>query len=212
VPPHWEDALRRARDGDPLFMGNAIAFWDSEKPSLWTTAFLEDDPSSRYIGDLTRSLSVSDPLLRMINVELKNRLPELLLMRVDKMSMAHSIETRVPYLDEDLVTFALTIPSHLKYKNGEPKSILKKAAEGILPDETIYRRKWGFCGSATNMLSDTLIGYARAKIMRSPLVAERFRRETLEKLFDRHRRQKRFNSFKIWNLLNLVLWYECWFL
>jgi asparagine synthase (glutamine-hydrolysing) len=119
----------------------------------------------------------------MINVELKNRLPELLLMRVDKMSMAHSIETRVPYLDEDLVEFALTIPSNLKIRNGVTKYILKKAAQGIIPDEIIYRKKWGFCGSATNMLGDRL----------------------------RHRRHKRFNSFKIWNLLNLVLWHDCWF-
>jgi asparagine synthase (glutamine-hydrolysing) len=211
VPPYWEDTLRRACDEDPLFMGNAIAFWDSEKPRLLTTAYLTDDLSSRYIGDLTRSLSVSDPLLLMINVELKNRLPELLLMRVDKMSMAHSIETRVPYLDEDLVQFALMIPSHLKYKNGETKYILKKAAEGIIPDEIIYRRKWGFCGSATNMLTSRLVDFARERIMQSPLTRERFDLRAVAKLFELHRSQRRFNSFKIWNLLNLVLWYECWF-
>ncbi len=211
VPPHWEDVLRRARDGDPLFMGNAIAFWDSEKSSLAASAILTDDPSSRYIGDLTRTLSVSDPLLRMINIELKNRLPELLLMRVDKMSMAHSIETRVPYLDEDVVAFALTVPSHLKYKDGEAKYILKKAAEGIIPNEIIYRKKWGFCGSATNMLTGRLVDFARERIMKSPLSRERFNLQAVTKLFELHRNHRRFNSFKIWNLLNLVLWHECWF-
>ncbi|MHB8481563.1 MAG: asparagine synthase (glutamine-hydrolyzing) [Nitrospiria bacterium] len=210
VSAEKEDALRRAREGSPLFMGNAIAFWDSEKGRLLKKPFLKDS-SSRYIEGLTRSLPISDPLLSIINVELKNRLPELLLMRVDKMSMANSIEIRVPFLDEDLVEFALTLPSSLKFKNGETKYLLKKAAEGILPDEIIYRKKWGFCGSATNMLSEKLVSYALRRIMESPLIAERFNREYIECLFKNHQEQKRFNSFKIWNLLNLVLWHSRWF-
>jgi len=211
VSPEWRDALRRAADGDPLFLGNAIAFWDAEKSELIKKPFQIDPPSSRYIGALIKTLSVSDPLLQIINVELHNRLPELLLMRVDKMSMAHSIETRVPFLDEDLVTFALKIPSALKLKHGETKYILKKAAEGILPNEIIYRSKWGFCGSATNMLTETLVSYAYERIMESPLIRERFNLHAVTRLFERHRNQPRFNSFKIWNLLNLVLWHACWF-
>ena len=156
-------------------------------------------------------LHIADPLLRIINIELKNRLPELLLMRVDKMSMAQSIETRVPFLDEDLVEFALQIPSALKYKHGETKYILKKAAEGIIPDDIIYRKKMGFCGSATSMLSDRLIQYSREVILSSPLTTELFNRPFIEQLFANHEHQKRFNSMKIWNLLNLVLWYDCWF-
>jgi asparagine synthase (glutamine-hydrolysing) len=156
-------------------------------------------------------LNIADPLLRIINIELKNRLPELLLMRVDKMSMAQSIETRVPFLDVDLVEFALQIPSQLKFRKGETKYILKKAAEGILPDDIIYRQKMGFCGSATSMLSDKLTKFARETVLSSTLAAELFNRPYLEQLFANHEAQKRFNSFKIWNLLNLVLWHNCWF-
>jgi asparagine synthase (glutamine-hydrolysing) len=206
-----QDALRRASQMDPLFMGNAIAFWDCEKTELLKPSFLPSRTSSRSIRDLEVSLGIQDPLLRIIQVELKNRLPELLLMRVDKMSMANSIETRVPFLDEDLVAFALTIPSSLKFKNGQPKYILKQAARGLIPDAIIDRKKWGFCGSATNMLSGRLAEYSRARILDSPLIAERFNRAAVENLFLSYRQQKRFNSFKIWNLLNLVLWHECWF-
>lgn len=209
-PPRIEDALRRACELSPLFIGNAIAFWDCEKERLFKRPFSKIS-SSNYIKDLTESLNIDDLLLRIINVELKNRLPELLLMRVDKMSMANSIETRVPFLDEDLVEFALKIPSDLKFKNGESKYILKKAAEGIIPDEIIYRKKWGFCGSATSMLSENIIAYAREKIFNSPLTHELFEQEYIEKIFQKRKRQKRFNNLKIWNLLNLVLWYECWF-
>lgn len=206
-----QDALRRASHGDPLFLGNAIAFWDCEKTEMLKPPFLPPSTSSGYIRDLEASLGIQDPLLRIIQVELKNRLPELLLMRVDKMSMANSIETRVPFLDEDLVSFALTIPSSLKFKNGQPKYILKQAARGLIPDAIIDRKKWGFCGSATNMLSDKLVEYARTRIFSSPLIHERFHRGFVEALFRSHRDRKRFNSFKIWNLLNLVLWHECWF-
>jgi asparagine synthase (glutamine-hydrolysing) len=157
------------------------------------------------------SLDVSDSLASIIQVELKKRLPELLLMKVDKMSMANSIETRVPFLDEDLVEFALRIPSHLKGRNGEPKYILKKAAEGTIPHETIYRKKWGFCGSATNMVGGRIVSYAQDKILSSPLTSELLDKTYIENLFESHKKQRRFNSSKIWNLLNLVLWHECWF-
>ncbi|HMW84967.1 MAG TPA: asparagine synthase (glutamine-hydrolyzing) [Nitrospira sp.] len=206
-----QDALRRAMLGDPLFLGNAIAFWDNEKAGLLHQAFLPRHTSSEYIRNLGGSLGIDDSLLKIIHVELKNRLPELLLMRVDKMSMANSIETRVPFLDEDVVSFALTIPSALKYKQNQPKYILRQAARGIIPDSIIDRKKWGFCGSATNMLSTRLTDYARSRILDSPLMHERFDRNAIEVIFIALRQQKRFNSFKIWNLLNLVLWYERWF-
>ena len=80
----------------------------------------------------------------MIYLELKQRLPELLLMRVDKMTMATSVEGRVPFLDHAHVEFAFQVASGLKYKNGVTKYILKKACEGILPNDVIYRKKVGF--------------------------------------------------------------------
>ncbi len=207
IASHLDDALRRAMHNETLFMGNAMAFWDNEKAQLFKQA-PEIETSSQYINQITNDLNITDPLLRIINIELKNRLPELLLMRVDKMSMAHSIETRVPFLDEDLVEFALKIPSALKFKNRETKYILKKAAEGIIPMDIIYRKKWGFCGSATNMLTDKMVSYAYDNIMSSKLTTDMFNKKYIEDIFKQHKKQSRFNSFKIWNLLNLVLWHE----
>ncbi len=93
-------------------------------------------------------------------MELKHRLPEFLLIRVDKIGMANSIEPRVPFLDYRIVELAFNIPYELKIKNGIHKYILKKAAENILPDEVIYRKKIGFCGSTTQMLSPKLKSFA----------------------------------------------------
>jgi asparagine synthase (glutamine-hydrolysing) len=204
-----EDALRRASTGAPLFMGQALAFWDAEKKKLFKDT-ASRRPSSEFIRELDGALA-GDPLRRIASIEMRNRLPELLLTRTDKMSMANSIEVRVPFLDRDLVEFALRIPSGFKIKNRVGKSILKKAAEGIIPHEIIYRRKQGFCGSATNILSPRLTDYARERIMSSRLASQLFNRGYIERLFEKHAKKKRFNSFKIWNLLNLVLWHECWF-
>ena len=210
VRPELADVLRRAEADEPLFLGNAIAFWDSEKERLLLGGRGTFSTSGKWAAELMNGLPTGDPLQRIIHLELKNRLPELLLMRVDKMSMAHSIETRVPFLDEDVVEFALSIPSTMKCRDGVYKYILKEAARGLVPDDIIDRKKWGFCGSATNMVTSRLAAFAQERVLKSPLIRERFDIDEVNRLFDRHRNQARFNSFKIWNLLNLVLWHECW--
>ena len=85
----------------------------------------------------------------MLYLELKQRLPELLLMRTDKMAMATSIEARVPFLDYKLVEFMLHVPMNLKFKNNTTKYLLKKIARGILPDAVIDRKKVGFAAPTT---------------------------------------------------------------
>ncbi|NWF56882.1 MAG: asparagine synthase (glutamine-hydrolyzing) [Syntrophaceae bacterium] len=204
------DALRRASRVEPLFLGNAVAFWDWEKQRLLQDG-ASPQSSSSFVKALRNGFRSDHALPGMILLELRNRLPELLLMRVDKMSMAASIETRVPFLDEDLVQFALQIPPGLKQKNGLNKYILKKAAEGILSKEIIYRKKWGFCGSATNILTDPIRQYARQRILGSSIIRDLFNQEYIHRIFNNHQSQRRFNSFKIWNLLNLVLWHDRWF-
>jgi asparagine synthase (glutamine-hydrolysing) len=205
------DAGRRALDGHPLFLGNAIAFWDCEKQGLLKEPPPSEWYASRLIHELEQTSRAEDSLLRMINVELRNRLPELLLMRVDKVTMANSIEARVPFLDEDVVEFALRLPSSLKFKNGIAKYILKKAAEGLLSPQVIYRKKWGFCGSATTIVTPELAAHAREVVLASPLIGALLHRPRVEELFRQHGLQPRFNSFKIWNLLNLALWHATWF-
>jgi asparagine synthase (glutamine-hydrolysing) len=208
--PAIHDAGRRAAQGDPLFIGNAVAFWDSEKNFLLKEPPPSDWSASRLIREMGESLGIRDPLLLITNVELKNRLPELLLMRVDKITMANSIEVRVPFLDEDLVEFALSIPASLKIKNGTAKYVLKKAAEGLIPNEVIYRKKVGFCGSATNMLTNALATYAQDVVMDSAIIKDLFRRSYVEEIFKLRRTRPGLNSFKIWSLLNLALWHNTW--
>src|SRR5207237_1105577 len=81
---------------------------------------------------------------RMTYLELKLRLPELLLMRVDKITMATSVEARVPFLDHHLIEYAMNLPRDLKVKGRTGKHILKRALESVLPPDVLYQPKRGF--------------------------------------------------------------------
>lgn len=148
----------------------------------------------------------ADFLKTMIYLELKHRLPELLLMRVDKMAMAVGVEGRVPFLDHTLVEFALQIPQELKYKNGQTKYILKKACEGILPHDVIYRKKIGFAAPTTrwfkqgryfpSLLKDLLHDdNGLCEYINVPFV-ERMLKDTKERDVD--------YSYQLWALQNLL--------
>ncbi|HET6315788.1 MAG TPA: asparagine synthase (glutamine-hydrolyzing), partial [Chloroflexota bacterium] len=207
------DVLERAgRDGE-LYWGGAIAFYDAHKRVLLG----EDDVSGKravkaLYADVDRAVPSASQLDRMIGIELRQRLPELLLMRVDKVTMGSSIEARVPYLDHKLVEFALAIPAEVKYRGGVTKWVLKRVAERVgLERELIYRPKRGFCGSASNMLSPTLLQHAEADILGSPLAHERFNLAYVRGMLAEQRSGRADHQFRLWNLWNLVAWHARWF-
>lgn len=151
-----------------LFWGGAIAFNEHHKNLLYnqklynkkTDPFFDPIVEQIYPGiqqnfdsfsivnyHLTKLKQIdptADFCKKMLYLELKQRLPELLLMRADKMSMAQGLEAREPFLDHNLVEFMLNVPAHIKFKNNTTKYLLKKICRGILPDEIIDRKKVGF--------------------------------------------------------------------
>jgi asparagine synthase (glutamine-hydrolysing) len=145
------EALRRAFSNRPVFWGGAEVFSDSQKQRFLSPRLRKKfaDFSSwealRPIYQRFRDKAwEKSPLNWMTYLDLNLRLPELLLMRVDKMSMAVSLEARVPFLDHKFVELAMSIPQAVKTKNGVLKYILKKTVRGVIPDELIDRKKQGF--------------------------------------------------------------------
>jgi asparagine synthase (glutamine-hydrolysing) len=116
----------------------------------------------------------------------------------------------VPYLDHKLVELALAIPGEVKYRDGVTKWVLKQVAlrAGLDPG-LVSRRKRGFCGSASNMLSPWLLAQAEAAILESPLARERFDLGYVRRLFAEHRARRADHAFRIWTLWNLVEWQRC---
>ena len=215
------DYARRSLYQEPTFYSGAVSFTEEQKAELCTTPFLHDSHSSARISkayfkrfeSLSTPSESADVLRKMIYAEFKNRLPELLLMRVDKMSMAVSIEARVPFLDHRLVEFAIQIPESLKIKHGVPKYILKKAAEGIIPNNIIYRRKQGFAAPAIEWLRNgKLSPIAEDLVLSSGLIKENlFRKKFIKRLFEEHRSGKANRGQQLWSLLVVSLWYDRFF-
>jgi len=116
-----------------------------------------------YYKEIRERRPEADFLQQMSYVELSNRLPELLLMRVDKFSMAHSLEARAPFLDHELVSYALSLPQRSKIQGHTTKKVLKQAVAGILPDEVINRKKQGFRVPLPEWLSGPLAGWAEER-------------------------------------------------
>jgi asparagine synthase (glutamine-hydrolysing) len=215
------DLLRRFAAGEELFWSGAFIFDETSKQQLYRRSALQrinsgHQPSSHEIvqEDVRRLLAKkpqADQLEQMIYQELKLRLAELLLMRVDKITMASSLEARVPFLDHKLVEFAMTIPRGMKYRNGESKWILKEALRGVIPDQVLRRKKQGFGVPINEWMMQGLGGFVEESLMNSTLrKRDLFDYGFIKRLLDEHRTGRVNYSFSLWNLFNLSLWHDQW--
>jgi asparagine synthase (glutamine-hydrolysing) len=219
------DLLRRLGEGEELFWSGTFVFDEVNKQQLLTPEARSRLRGNGGTGNTFSSYSVvradldrlltskpdADQLDRMIYQELKLRLAELLLMRVDKMTMATSVEARVPFLDHKLVEFAMSIPSELKYHEGETKYILKRALKGIIPDRVLQRPKQGFGVPINEWMLDRLGGFVENTLFNSALRGRKlFDYGFVRRLFNEHRSGRANYAFFLWSLLNLSLWYDQW--
>ena len=145
-------------------------------------------------------------LEQMLYADQKTYLVELL-MKQDQMSMASSLESRVPFLDHQFVEFSTTIPDRLKIRGKQQKYILKKAVEDLIPKEVVYRRKMGFPTPLRQWLreprSEALL---QALTRKDGLLAAYLDRKAVETHLDRHRNGSLDATEQIWRLLNLQIW------
>ncbi len=148
-----------------------------------------------------------DFLSQLAYFDTKRYLPEDLLMKPDKMCMAHSIEARVPYLDYRLVEYAFTIPSNLKLRNGTAKYILKKALKGYLPKETIFRKKQPFQMPLGQWLSKELRDVFR-NLLSERINSKLFNKDFVEKIFDNYNSSKLYYGRQLWSLGIFNIWHK----
>ena len=143
---------------------------------------------------------------RMLYADCKTYLVELL-MKQDQMSMAASIESRVPFLDHHFVGFAMGMPDQMKIRGREQKYVLKKAVAGLLPDEIIYRKKMGFPTPLREWFrdaaSDALLG---SLIAPDAFISRWVYREEVKSLIEQHRSGFHDATDRLWRLLNLEIW------
>jgi asparagine synthase (glutamine-hydrolysing) len=205
---------RRFGADEPMFWGAAVVFDEEMKAALLSSDTVRAnntiDLVRKYLAEYERHAG-GDFLSRMIYLELKLRLPELLLMRVDKVTMANSIETRVPFLDHHLVEFAASIPSKYKVHGNIGKYILKQALEPILPHDILYAKKRGFGAPIREWFRSGLASKIDEHVLSGPLARrELFDPKYVRRLVTEHASGKKDWSFHLWGLLNLGIWYESW--
>ena len=216
VPPEVRRAVRDWIATSPLLgaglrrkLRHTVLGRDLDFQSLFLDnfycAFEGGGGSVEYMHHWNRPAGAS-PLERTLYADQKTYLVELL-MKQDQMSMAASIESRVPFLDHTLVEFAARIPDRLKICAREQKHILKAAVSDLLPRAIVHRRKMGFPTPLAQWLRDPRAEplYAR---LRSPdgLLAAHLELRQVDALIERHRSGREDATDRIWRLLNLQLW------
>jgi asparagine synthase (glutamine-hydrolysing) len=203
------DHVWRAAMGVPVFWGGAIAFTETQKRKLLSPRLREKfagRSSWEALAPIRERFERNGPaesdLAWMSYVDLNMRLPELLLMRVDKMSMGVSLEGRVPFLDHKFVEFAMGIPERLKTKDGVLKYILKKAVRGVIPDELIDRPKQGFGVPVYEWFFGELGERTRQELDDFCGMTDFLDRDAVVQLIDEG------NGPQVWYLLNFALWWK----
>ena len=159
--------------------------------------------------EVMTEVATRDLLTQMLYLETRVYLPGHNLNYTDKMSMAASVEVRVPFLDNDLVDFAFALPGSLKVRGLQGKYILKRALEGILPREIITRRKTGFAAPIRGWLANDLEDMV-ADLLSPGRTARRglFDAKAVSALLAEQRTGQSDHSYSIWALLNLELWMQ----
>jgi asparagine synthase (glutamine-hydrolysing) len=154
----------------------------------------------------------ADIASRVIYIDLKIRIAELLLMRVDKVTMSLGLEARVPFLDYHLAEYLMTVPMRLKLKGWNAKYLLKRAVADLLPPAILQRPKKPFAAPVGRWIRDGLSDFAHEVIFHSGLrKLGLFRYTAVEQMLAEHCSGRRNHDVRLWNLMNLSAWYDRFF-
>jgi asparagine synthase (glutamine-hydrolysing) len=168
---------------------------------------VELDSALAWMREVASEHTEADLLNRVLCVDLQTSMINDLLTVADRVSMAVSLEVRVPYLDHPLVEFMASVPGHFKIRGWEKKYLLKRAFERDVPKDVLYRRKAGFSLPVARWLRQELRGLVDDVL--SPVRIARqglFQPETIEALKQEHYSRRRDNSSVLWGLLMFQMW------
>jgi asparagine synthase (glutamine-hydrolysing) len=180
---------------------------------LFTEAFRRDvvfDPFLR-VRDYNRRCTATDAVNRELYLDTRFMMADSVLMKVDKMSMAHSLEVRVPLLDHHLVEFMATVPGDWKLKGFQTKSIFRKALEGMLPHEIVYRGKQGYSLPVKHLLRGPLRERLTMLLNESPVIRENMNLDFVNRLIREHVAMTHNHNHVLWGLMHTAIWHRRFF-
>ncbi|MFT8872509.1 MAG: asparagine synthase (glutamine-hydrolyzing) [Sporolactobacillus sp.] len=198
--------LRGTTPMNERYVGNAFMFNESEKKYLLKT-YKSDAPFTDVTRPIYNQGANYDKVAQMQLVDLKTWLRGDILVKADRMTMANSLELRVPFLDTEVLNVARTLPTSLKTAEGTTKYAFREAMRGIVPDSILFRKKLGFPVPIRVWLKDEIHDWAEALIKSSGTDLWINKGYAL-KLLEDHCSDKFDNSRKIWTILMFMLWHR----
>ena len=200
---------RRSLKLEERYIGNAFMFEPSE-----TKQILNYKPQKENYKRLTKpyynKVKAYDDVSKMQYIDFNFWLVGDILLKADKMSMANSLEVRVPFLDRLLIDTARKIPTKYKIKDGKTKYLFREVAREVLPQKWSDKKKLGFPVPIREWLKeDDIYNLIKNKFLESE---EFFKPNKIIKLLDQHKKGKRDNSRKIWTIYSFLVWYEEYFI
>ncbi|WP_094396793.1 asparagine synthase-related protein [Thermoanaerobacterium thermosaccharolyticum] len=191
-------------------IGVGMTFKDDEISTLLSgdlyALWLKDMKNDKYLNSFYHMPQWKDEVSQMLYFDQKVWLPKDVLIKSDKMTMANSIELRVPFLDYRIVEFASSIPSSLKYRGNNEKYILKKAFKDTLPSFVLNRKKNGFPVPLSSLLNLEFKNFAKDILLyQKSLSRGYFNKQYIENLFKKYNSTS-YKGRQIWLLLTFELW------
>jgi asparagine synthase (glutamine-hydrolysing) len=163
---------------------------------------------SKVTVDAYNKADGPDHLSKILYTDMKTYLPGGILVKVDRMSMANSLEVRAPLLDKEVVEFSATLPSALKFNNGEKKYILKEAFKPVLPHDILYRKKMGFSVPLATWLRGEIKELTQEYLfIKSDGIQQFFNMDVVKELWQQHQQSKADHSNILWSMLMFQMWW-----
>ncbi len=199
--------IRAGEDLEERYIGNAYIFHTDEVYKMLKKPIKKYTPQSitKPIYDRVKD---KDEITKMQYLDINTWLWGDILNKADTMSMAHSLEVRVPFLDKEVAKVAFSIPVEHRVDKYETKRYFRKAAGEFMPDITAERKKLGFPIPVRNWLREDKYYNIVKETLTSREAEEFFNTDYLVKLLDRHYNQKADNSRKIWTVYAFLIWYQ----
>jgi asparagine synthase (glutamine-hydrolysing) len=204
------DLSAKYLSGSRQALAGDTCWFDGMRKGLYTKCFMDRLQGSHPLGDqaqLLAGLKGPTHVDRALEHLLLTTLPNDYLVKVDVATMAHSLEARCPFLDVDLLNFAMTIPSALLVEGNLAKSLLKRYAATLVPPEVIYRKKQGFAVPVKHWLRDSWRqGVENLLLSKAATDRQYFEPAFVRKVLNEHTRGRRNHGSRIWTLLVLEIW------
>jgi|TARA_B100001971_G_C18250478_1_gene577791 asparagine synthase (glutamine-hydrolysing) len=209
----FEEFMESTGNREKSYLTLSSFFSREEKEELYSKKLMDfERENADYIEQIKpffANANKENILNKLIYLDLKRRLPYHLLHKTDKMTMAHSLEGRVPFLDHNLVEFSFEIPPNYKFNGNIQKYILRKAVKNLIPKEILNRKKHPFVVPLGNWYKENLKELAEMVLSKTNIGhGYYFNYEPIKKIMRNYNKSKLYYGRQIWSLISFDIWHK----